>query len=197
MPDQQRQEDGWPSRAFDDEARAYLLTEARQRVQEQLSHISALDVKTAALFTVSAVLFTASGLVSGVRWELTPLVVPTFMAFFTSLVAWACLGRAYWTRNVGVGIDLRIIREDYARASASELRDAALESAFEDFILNQQTISSKTRWLRRSFFAVAAQLVLLFASIVVGAAGGSNPPIQNPPVGAETQSGTTSFDGAR
>jgi len=162
-------ETGWPARDFDAEAREYLLEEAHQRVQAQLAHLRAQDVKIAALFTASAGLFALSGLLGGLRLEATPEAVLTFMGFFASLVAWLFLGLAYWTRDIGVGLDLDIVKKHYAGATSQELKDATLESLVAGFILNQQTIESKTRWLQKSFFGVATQLLLLFAVVVAGA----------------------------
>ena len=91
------------------------------------------------------------------------------MGFLASLVAWLFLGLAYWTRDMGVGLDLEIVKRHYTLASSQELKDATLESLVAGFILNQQTIGSKTRWLQKSFFAVATQLLLLFAAVIAGA----------------------------
>lgn len=162
-------ESGWPARDFDEEARAFLLEEARQRIQAQVAHLRAQDVKIAALFTASAGLFALSGLLGGLRVEATPETVLTFMGFLASLVAWLFLGLAYWTRDMGVGLDLEIVKRHYTLASSQELKDATLESLVAGFILNQQTIGSKTRWLQKSFFAVATQLLLLFAAVIAGA----------------------------
>ena len=163
-------EDGWPARDFDEDVRLYLLIEARQRVQEQLAFLRAQDVKIAALFTASTALFALSGFLGSLSLEPTPEVVLTFMALFASLVAWSCLGLAYWTREIGVGLNLELIRDHYTGFSKQELQDASLESFVEDFTQNQRTIRSKARWLKRSFVALAAQLLLLFASIIATAA---------------------------
>lgn len=162
-------EGGWPARDFDKSARAYLLVEARQRVQEQLALIRAQDVKIAALFTTSAGLFALSGVLGSLKVEASPETVLTFLGFFASLLAWCLLGLAYWTREIGSGLDLEVIREHYGGTTRQELEDVALESLVEGFILNQRTIRSKERWLRKSFFAVAAQLLLLFAAIIATA----------------------------
>ena len=169
MPDELPLEDGWPSREFDEEARAYLLEEARQRVQEQLTHLRAQDVKIAALFTASTALFALSGFLGSLRLEGTPEAILTLLTLFASLGAWLCLGSAYWTRDIGDGLNLEIIRGHYRRTSKQELQDVALESLVEDFILNQRTIIAKARWLRWSFVLVATQLLLLFSSILAAA----------------------------
>lgn len=198
MPTDEWPEDGWPSRDFHPDARSYLLVESRRRVQEQLAEIGALDVKIAALFTASAVLFTISGLVGDLTLEFSAPAVLTFAAFFASLISWLLLGLAYWTRKVGVGVDPRIFRHHYKRSSEQELRDAALESAVEDFAQNQSTIGSKALWLQRSFFAIAAQLVLVFASVVAtSVADGAEPKSQETTVTEEAQSGATGLDGSR
>ena len=157
---------GWPARDFDEEARAYLLLEARLRVQEQLAQVRTYDVKIAALFTASAGLFALSGFLGSLRFEATPEAVLTVMTVTLSLIAWALLGVAYWLRTTGVGLDMQAVRDNYANTTLSELRDAALESLVEDFILNEKTIRSKARWLTCSLVAVAAQLLLLFAATV-------------------------------
>ena len=163
-------EQGWPARDFDEDARGYLLIEARQRVQEQLSTLRSQDVKIAALFTASVALFALSGFLGSLRIEATPEAVLTVMAFVASLGAWLCLGIAYWTRETGDGLSLTMIREYYSGSSRQELQEVGLESAVEDFALNQRAIRAKSRWLRWSFVAVATQLLLLFASILASAA---------------------------
>ena len=70
---------------------------------------------------------------------------------------------------MGVGLDLEIIQRFYRHASRQELRDAALESLVAGFSINRQAIDWKTQWLQKSFFAVATQLLLLFAAIVAAA----------------------------
>ncbi len=198
MPDELPLEDGWPARDFDEDARAYLLEEGRQRVQAQLAHLRAQDVKVAALFTASAGLFALSGLFGDLRVEATPEAVLTFMGFFASLVAWSFLGLAYWTRDMGVGLDLEIVRRYYGRASRQELQDAALEALVAGFILNQQTIRAKTQWLQKSFFAVATQLLLLFAAIVAAAiASPGDLAPQDSTAAGSSQSGTVLVDGER
>ena len=163
---EQLQEEGWPARDFDEPARAYLLAESRQRIQEQLAQIGAQDVKIAALFTASAALFAVSGLTGELRPALSVHAFLTYATFLATLISWLLLGRAYWTRTVGVGVDPRVFREHYRSASEQELRDVALELAVEDFGLNQGAIQSKARWLRFAFVAIAAQLLLLFASVL-------------------------------
>ena len=166
-------QDGWPAQEFEKDARDYLLGEARQRVQEQLAFIRAQDVKIAALFTTSAGLFALSGVLGSLSVEASPETVLTFLEFFASLVAWCLLGLAYWTREIGSGLDLTVIRRHYGGTSRQELEDVTLESLVEGFTLNQRTIRSKERWLRKSFFAVAAQLLLLFGAIIASAAASS------------------------
>ena len=166
MSDELPLESGWPARDFDAEARAYLLHEARQRVQEQLAQVRNYDVKIAALFTASAGLFALSGFLGNLRLDASAAALLTMMAVFASLIAWILLGFAYWLRETGTGLEMQAIRENYAGASRQELEDAALESHVEDFILNERTIRAKARWLTRSLFAVAAQLVLLFAATI-------------------------------
>ena len=173
MSDRLPLEDGWPSRAFDEEARAYLLDEARRRVQAQLSHLRAQDVKIAALFTASAGLFALSGFLGNLRVDAEPEVILTFMALFASLVAWLFLGVAYWTREIASGLNLEIIRDHYAGSSRQELENVSLESSIAAFAINQQTILTKAVWLQRSFVAVAAQLLLIFASVLVTASTGA------------------------
>lgn len=157
---------GWPARDFDEAARSYLLQEARLRVQEQLAQIRTYDVKIAALFTASAGLFALSGFLGSLTIEATPEAVLTLLAISVSLVAWILLGIAYWLRTTGVGLDMQAIRDSYANTGQQELRDTALESLVEDFILNERTIRSKAGWLTRSLIAVAIQLLLLFAATV-------------------------------
>lgn len=194
-------EDGWPARDFDEEARDYLLVEARQRVQEQLSLIRSQDVKTAALFTTSIGVFTLSGLLGSLRVEATTEAVLTLIAFFGSLVVWFFLGLAYWTREIGSGLDVEVVRLHYRRASRRELQEITLESLVEGFILNQKTIRSKEQWLRKSFFAVAAQLLLLFAAIIASAiadpADPADPSLQVPPVTDNAPSSAILVDGER
>lgn len=57
----------WPDRDFSPEARDYLVVEVRQRIQEQLARISAQDIKTATIFTISVLLISASGLIGDTR----------------------------------------------------------------------------------------------------------------------------------
>ncbi len=189
-------EQGWPARDFDGPARDYLLTEARQRVQEQLAHIGAQDVKTVALFTASALVFTASGILGDVRLAFNSVVLLTMTTFAASLFAWVLLGVAYWTRQVGVGVDLNVLTTNYPTASERVLRDVALEALVEAFRLNQSTISAKAKWIRRAFFAVAVQFLLLFASVVANAAieERQTPPVEPIPAEGE-ESGAARFDG--
>ena len=198
MTTEELREDGWPARDFDEGARRYLLTETRQRVQEQLAEIAAQDVKIAALFTASAALFAVSGLTGDVRLEWSTAAILTFATFFASLIAWIFLGFAYRTRPVGLGVDPRVFRRHYQQASEQELRDAALELAVEDFGLNQKTIDSKARWLRYSFVAIAIQLVFAFLAVV---ASSIHEPVDtqlaDDPVAREEQSGTSSPGGTR
>ncbi len=171
MLEEQRLESGWPARDFDPEARSFLLQEARQRVQEQLAQVRNYDVKIAALFTASAGLFALSGFLGSLKLEASPAALLTMMAVSASLVAWILMGFAYWLRETGTGLEMQVIRESYAGISRQELEDAALESHVEDFILNERTIRAKARWLTRSLFAVAAQLVLLFAATIASSYG--------------------------
>ncbi len=179
------QEEGWPSRDFSPDARAYLLQEARLRVQEQLAQVRTYDVKIAALFTASAGLFALSGFLGTLKLEATPEAVLTLMTVSASLIAWTLLGVAYWLRNTGVGLDMQMIRDGYAKADIQELRDTALEALVEDFILNQNTIRSKARWLTRSLFAVAVQLILLFAATVANAVADDIDAAAQPPRAAQ------------
>ena len=198
MTDDLQEENSWPARDFDLGARAYLLEESRKRVQEQLAHIGAQDVKAAALFTASAVLFTATGLVGDLKIEPTASAVLTCFAFFASVVSWLLLGCSYWTREVGVGVNLQILRDHYVDASEQELRDSALESAVEDFELNQRTIKSKARWLRFAFMAIAIQLALVFASVMASSLDSTvETETQESPVAEEVQSGAPSLDSSR
>lgn len=121
--------------------------------------------------------------------EASPETVLTFLEFFASLVAWCLLGLAYWTREIASGLDLTVIRWHYGGTSRQELEDVALESLVEGFALNQRTIRSKERWLRKSFFAVAAQLLLLFAAILASAAVSSE---HSTPQTPETTNGSAS-----
>jgi len=173
MVDDHSSEAGWPARAFEEGVRDYLLVEAQVRVREQLAHISAQDVKTAALFTASAALLTVSGLLGETRLAFTSPAVLTILAFCASLITWFLLGLAYWTREVGAGVNLEIIRDHDAGASERELRDVVLESAVEDFTLNQQTIVAG---------AVEEQTEL---------------PATDIQTTEETQSSASSFNGAR
>jgi hypothetical protein len=196
--DESAREDGWPTRDFDEGARGYLLVEARQRVQEQLALIRAQDVKIAALFTTSAGLFALSGALGSLKVDATPETVLTFLGFFASLLAWCLLGLAYWTREIGSGLDLLAIRANYRETSRQELEDVTLETLVSGFKLNQQTIRSKERWLRKSFFAVAAQLLLLFLAIIATAVAGpelSSPLTQSSP--DSSASGAVLVDGER
>ena len=145
------------------------MQEARLRVQEQLAQVRTYDVKIAALFTASAGLFALTGVLGNLRIEATPEAVLSLMTASGSLIAWILLGIAYWLRNSGVGLDMQTIRDKYAKVGLQELQDAALESLVEDFILNQNTIRSKARWLTRSLIAVAVQLILLFAATLANA----------------------------
>ena len=196
--DEYELQDGWPARDFDEQARDYLLVEARKRVQEQLSLIRAQDVKIAALFTTSAGLFALSGLLGILRVELSPESVLTFLGFFASLLAWCLLGLAYWTREIGSGLDLDVIRQHYSRSSRQELEDVTLETLSEGFVLNQRTIRSKERWLRMSFFAVAAQLILLFAAIIATAVAAPEDPSPRAPESSDrSPSSAVLIDGER
>ena len=189
MPEDRRSyEEGWPARDFSEEARSYLLHEARQRVQEQLAQVRSYDVKIAALFTASAGLFALSGFLGSLRIEATPEGVLTLMTVSASLIAWILLGIAYWLRRTGVGLDMQAIRDYYAKSGVQELQDAALESLVEDFILNQRTIRSKALWLKWSLIAVAAQLLLLFAATVADTVAGNIEAEAQPPTTAEHDS---------
>lgn len=198
MATEDLREDGWPARDFDEHARAYLLAESRQRIQEQLAQIGAQDVKIAALFTASAALFAVSGLTGELRPELTVHAVLTYATFLATLISWLLLGRAYWTRTVGVGVDPRVFRDFYRSASEQELRDVALELAVEDFGLNQGAIQSKARWLRFAFVAIAAQLLLVFSSVV---ASSVEDPSTSKPIdlrgNVAQQSSASSLEGSR
>ena len=183
--------EGWSTRD-------YLRVEARMRVQEQLSLIRAQDVKIAALFTTSAGLFALSGVLGSLSVEVSPETVLTFLGFFASLIAWCLLGLAYWTREIGSGLDLAIIRQHYGGTSRQELEDVTLESLVEGFVINQGTIRSKERWLRKSFFAVATQLLLLFAAfIAVSLVAPENSTHQAPASSENSASSAVLIDGER
>ena len=160
-------EQGWPARDFSAEARDYLLAEVRKRVQEQLAHISTQDVKTAAIFTLSIVLLSASGLIGDFELDFTATGVLTALEFACALVTWSFAWLAYRTRRVATGVNVSIFRDRYAGAAERELRDAALEALTLDFETNQAVIDAKARWLRYAVYLLGAQVGLLFAAIVV------------------------------
>ena len=160
-------EQGWPARDFPPDARDYLLTEVRKRVQEQLAYISAQDVKTATIFTLSVVLLSASGLIGDFEIAFTAAGVLTALEFACALLTWSFAWLAYRTRRVATGVNVSVFRDHYAGASERELRDAALEALALDFDLNRTVVDAKGKWLRYTVYSLGAQAILLFAVIVV------------------------------
>lgn len=159
-------EQGWPARDFSAEARDYLLVEVRKRVQEQLAYISTQDVKTAAIFTLSIVLLSASGLISDFELDFTATGVLTALEFAGALVTWSFAWLAYRESRVGSGVNIAVFPRHYRNASARELQDAALESLTVDFEQNRAIIAAKAGWLSLAVHSLGAQALILVAVIV-------------------------------
>ncbi len=162
-------EDGWPARDFSAPARRYLLSEARQRVQEQLTALAAQDLKCGAVITVSVLLVSASGLIGEARIGPSASGILTPMTFAASLVTWVFAWLAYRTRRVGAGVDIATLRITFRHESEQALRDAALETLVLDFGQNEVVLNQKARLLRCAVYAAGVQSLLLLAVLVARA----------------------------
>ncbi len=160
---------GWPARNFSPAARGYLLKEVRQRVQEQLAYISAQDVKTATIFTLSVVLLSASGLFGDFRLALNVSGVLTALEFVFALFVWLFAWLAYRESRVGSGVNVGVFPRHYPGASAQALKDVALEALTLDFEQNRAVIAAKARWLSLAVYALGAQALTLVALIAARA----------------------------
>ena len=159
-------EQGWPARDFLPDARDYLLTEVRKRVQEQLAYISAQDVKTATIFTLSVVLLSASGLIGDFEIAFTAAGVLTALEFACALLTWSFAWLAYRESRVGSGVNISVFPRHYRNASEREMKDAALEALTLDFEQNLAIIEAKARWLSLAVYSLGGQALILVAVIV-------------------------------
>ena len=69
----------------------------------------------------------------------------------------------------GAGSTLRRWLRAFGGASRREMEDATLLALVEDFERNQAVIDEKGRWLRVALYALAVQLSLLVATVIVSA----------------------------
>ena len=77
---------GWSPGDFSEDALQYLLAEARQRVQEQLTFMDSQDVRTRTAFSISVLLVAAVGIIGDVSIDTRPLALLTVVAFCSSVV---------------------------------------------------------------------------------------------------------------
>ena len=155
----------WSPADLSDEARSYLLAEARLRVQEQLSFMDSQDVRTRTAFIISVLLVSAVGIIGDVRIDAHPLAILTMIAFVTSVITWIFSWLAFRAVIVETGINVAALAQDYADASRRDLEDAVLGALISDFQDNRAVIANKGRWLRSALYALGLQLLLLVATV--------------------------------
>ena len=160
---------GWSPADFPEDALQYLLAEARQRVQEQLTFMDSQDVRTRTAFSISVLLVAAVGIIGDVSIDTRPLALLTVVAFSSSVVTWVCSWVAYRSVDVGSGVNVATLARAFGGASRREMEDATLLALVEDFERNQAVIDEKGRWLRVALYALAVQLSLLVATVIVSA----------------------------
>ncbi|MYA02849.1 MAG: hypothetical protein F4038_12795 [Chloroflexi bacterium] len=165
----QQLERGWSEAHFDEEARSYLLTEARQRVQEQIKFMDSQDVRIATVFTVSVLIVSATGIIGEVAFAVETVAIFTLIAFAASVIEWGLCWWAYRSNTIDTGVNVVRMAFDYAGSSRQQLQDAALETLVDGFSDNQRVINERSRWLRSSILMLGVQLALLVATIVAGA----------------------------
>ena len=154
------------SARFSPEARDYLLTEVRQRIQEQLARISMQDIKTATIFTVSVLLISASGLIGDIRLFASVSGSLVGLALAASLLTWVFAWLAYRAREIATGVDVPTLARHYAGSSANDIKDTVLATLTIGFEKNAAVIHTKERWLRYAVNAAGCQVLLLFAVII-------------------------------
>ena len=159
----------WSPADFSEDALQYLLGEARQRVQEQLMFMDSQDVRTRTAFSISVLLVAAVGIIGDVSIDTRPLALLTVVAFSSSVVTWVCSWVAYRSVDVGSGVNVATLARAFGGASRREMEDATLLALVEDFERNQAVIDEKGRWLRVALYALAVQLSLLVATVIVSA----------------------------
>ena len=159
----------WSPADFSEDALQYLLAEARQRVQEQLMFMDSQDVRTRTAFSISVLLVAAVGIIGDVSIDTRPLALLTVVAFSSSVVTWVCSWVAYRSVDVGSGVNVATLARAFGGASRREMEDATLLALVEDFERNQAVIDEKGRWLRVALYALAVQLSLLVATVIVSA----------------------------
>lgn len=159
----------WSPAAFSEDALQYLLAEARQRVKEQLLFMDSQDVRTRTAFSISVLLVAAVGIIGDVSINASPLALLTVVAFGSSVVTWVCSWVAYRAVDVGSGVNVATLARAFGGASRREMEDATLASLVEDFERNQAVIEQKGRWLQVALYALALQLSLLVATVIVSA----------------------------
>ena len=162
-------ETSWSPADFSEDARTYLLAEARRRVQEQLTFIDSQDVRTRTAFTISVLLVAAVGIIGDVSIDTRPLALLTVIAFVASVVTWGLSWLAYRAVDAGSGVNVSTLARDYGGASGREMEDATLVALVGDFEQNQVVIEEKGRWLRVALSTLAVQLLLLVATVIVSA----------------------------
>ena len=160
-------EEWWPERDFNEEAREYLLIESRLRLQEQLSHLGAQDVKSVAIFTASVLVVSAAGLLGDLRFDFSVLGILSPVALASTVVTWFFVWKAYKARDIGTGVNVAKLAKDYVGSAAQELRDVALETLVAEFSMNELAIEEKGRWLTMAVYAVALQVCVALAVVIV------------------------------
>lgn len=93
----------------------------------------------------------------------------TLLALSASLLQWTLCWWAYRARTVESGINVSALARDYAGSTERQLKDISLEALVRDFTDNQKIIDERSAALSRSLWALALQLVLLVATVVVKA----------------------------
>ena len=159
----------WSPADFSEDALQYLLAEARQRVQEQLMFMDSQDVRTRTAFSISVLLVAAVGIIGDVSIDTRPLALLTVVAFSSSVVTWVLSWLAYRAVDVGTGINVARLVQEYSGRSRRDMEDATLMALVRDFEDNRVVIAGKGRWLRAALYALALQLLLLVATVIVSA----------------------------
>ena len=156
----------WPDRDFSPEARDYLVVEVRQRIQEQLARISAQDIKTATIFTISVLLISASGLIGDTRLFASLSGSLLGLALVASLSTWVFAWLSYRAREIVTGEDVPTLAAHYPNSSVDELKSVVLATLTLGFEKNAAVIRAKEKWLRYAVNSVGCQVLLLFAVLV-------------------------------
>ena len=127
------------------------------------------DVRARTGFSISVLLVAAVGIIGDVSIDASPLALLTVVAFSSSVVTWVLSWLAYRAVDVGSGVNVSTLARDFGGASRREMEDATLMTLVRGFEQNQAVIETKGRWLRVALYALALQLSLLVATVIVSA----------------------------